>query len=279
MQTENGIGWERNNRTFFDEIVINYDKVRWGYPDELYMDINRYIGPKSGKKALEIGAGTGKATVQFLNMGYDVTAVELGVHMSEFLLDRFKDYTDFNVVTATFEDASLEEDNYDLVYAASAFHWVDAEIGCPKVYRLLKQGGTFVLFRNNPVPADGEEIYEEIQSVYEKYYHSYYTSRKRPVRKSREDFWKPSEIYNSFRFEDLELYGFRDVIMKLYDASQTYSADEYIALLDTYSDHRGLPDVNREALYAGIKDVILRHGGQHKVDYIFQLYMGRKPGC
>lgn len=279
MQTENGIGWERNNRTFFDEIVINYDKVRWGYPDELYMDINRYIGPKSGKKALEIGAGTGKATVQFLNMGYDVTAVELGVHMSEFLLDRFKDYTDFNVVTATFEDASLEEDNYDLVYAASAFHWVDAEIGCPKVYRLLKQGGTFVLFRNNPVSADGEEIYEEIQSVYEKYYHSYYTSRKRPVRKSREDFWKPSEIYNSFRFEDLELYGFRDVIMKLYDASQTYSADEYIALLDTYSDHRGLPDVNREALYAGIKDVILRHGGQHKVDYIFQLYMGRKPGC
>lgn len=279
MQTENGIGWERNNRTFFDEIVINYDKVRWGYPDELYMDINRYIGPKSGKKALEIGAGTGKATVQFLNMGYDVTAVELGVHMSEFLLDRFKDYTDFNVVTATFEDASLEEDNYDLVYAASAFHWVDAEIGCPKVYRLLKQGGTFVLFRNNPVPADGEEIYEEIQSVYEKYYHSYYTSRKRPVRKSREDFWKPSEIYNSFRFEDLELYGFRDVIMKLYDASQTYSADEYIALLDTYSDHRGLPDVNREALYAGIKEVILKHGGQHKVDYIFQLYMGRKPGC
>ncbi len=278
MGMNNGTGWERNNRIIFDEIVANYDKVRWGYPDELYMDIIRYSRPEKGKKALEIGAGTGKATVRFLDMGYDITAVEMGVNMTEFLLDRFKEYKNFNVVTATFEDASLEEAQYDLIYAASAFHWVDAEIGCPKVYRLLKEGGTFALFRNNAVPADGEELYEEIQTLYIKYYNSYYTSIKRPVRKSREDFLKPSEIYKSFRFEDLERYGFREVTMKLYDASQTYSADEYIALLDTYSDHRGLPDDNRTALYAGIREAILRHGGYHKVDYIFQLYMGRKPG-
>ena len=278
MGMNNGTGWERNNRIIFDEIVANYDKVRWGYPDELYMDIIRYSRPEKGKKALEIGAGTGKATVRFLDRGYDITVVEMGVNMTEFLLDRFKGYTNFNVVTATFEDTSLEEAQYDLIYAASAFHWVDAEIGCPKVYRLLKEGGTFALFRNNAVPADGEELYEEIQTLYIKYYNSYYTSIKRPVRKSREDFSKPSEIYKSFRFEDLERYGFREVTMKLYDASQTYSADEYIALLDTYSDHRGLPDDNRTALYAGIREAILRHGGYHKVDYIFQLYMGRKPG-
>ncbi len=275
MGMNNGMGWERNNRTVFDEIVTNYDKVRWGYPDELYMDIIRYSGPGKGKKALEIGAGTGKATARFLNMGYDVTAVEMGINMTDFLLDRFREYTNFNVVTATFEDALLEDNDYDLIYAASAFHWVDAEIGCPKVYHHLKNGGAFVLFRNNPVPAVGEELYEEIQTVYEKYYYCYYTSRKRPVRKSREDFWKPSEIYNSFRFEGLERYGFHEVTMKLYDASQIYSADEYIALLDTYSDHRGLPKDNRTALYSGIREAILRHGGYHKVDYIYQLYMGK----
>lgn len=72
------------------------------------------------------------------------------------------------------------------------------------------------------------------------------------------------------------VYGFSEVTMKLYDASRTYSADGYIAFLDTYSDHRGLPDDNRVALYVGIKEAILRHGGHHKVDYVFQLYMGRK---
>lgn len=278
MRTDNGTGWERNKRTHFDEIVMNYDKIRWSYPDKLFADVIRYSGPEKGKKALEIGAGTGKATAPFLDTGYVVTAVEMGTNMTEFLSEKFKDYTDFNVITATFEDVLLEEASYDLIYAASAFHWVDAEIGCPKVFRLLKSGGAFALFRNNPVPAVGEELYEEIQSVYEKYYNSYYISKVRPVRKSKskDEFWKPYEIYKGFGFEGLEQYGFSEVTMKLYDASRTYNADEYIALLDTYADHRGLPDDNRAALYAGIKEAILKYGGHYKLDYIFQLYMGRK---
>ncbi len=158
----------------------------------------------------------------------------------------------------------------------TAFHWVDAEIGCPKVFRLLRNGGSFALFRSNPVPAVGEELYEEIQAVYDKYYYTYYDSKEGPVRKFKEEFVKPSEFYKAFRFESLEQYGFSEVTMKLYVASRTYSADEYIDLLDTYSDHRGLPDDNRAAVYKGIKEAILRHGGHHKVDYIFQLYMGRK---
>lgn len=277
MNTDNGTGWERNKRTLFDEIVMKYDKVRWGYPDKLFKDVIQYSRMDKGKKALEIGAGTGKATAPFLDNGYVVTAVEMGTNMSDFLLEKFKGYTNFNVITSTFEDVSLEEGNYDLIYAATAFHWVDAEIGCPKVFRLLKKGGAFALIRSNPIPADGEGLYEKIQAVYEKYYYTYYISKERPVRKSKVEFGKPSEIYRGFRIEGLERYGFSEVTMKLYEASRTYSADEYIALLDTYSDHRDLPDDNRVALYEGIRDAILRHGGHHNVDYIFQLYMGRKP--
>lgn len=276
MGMDNGTGWERSKRTHFDEIVTIYDKVRWEYPDQLFADVIQYLGPEIGKKALEIGAGTGKATAPFLDMGYAVTAVEMGANMAEFLLNNFKGYTNFNVIIDTFEEASLEEVNYDLIYAASAFHWVDAEIGCPKVFRLLKNGGVFALFRYNAIPADGEELYEEIQTLYDKFYNSYYLSKVRPVRKSKEEYGEPSEIYKGFRFESLENYGFCEVTMKLYEASQRYSADEYIELLETYADHRGLPEANRLNLYAGIKEAILRHGGHHKVDYIFQLYMGKK---
>lgn len=145
------------------------------------------------------------------------------------------------------------------------------------MFRILKRGGVFALFRNHPVPAIGEKIYEEIQEVYEKYYYSYYVSKERPVRKSRDELLKPSEMYKAFRFDSLERYGFSDVTIKLYDASRTYSADEYIELLDTFSDHRTLPVDLRIALYDGIKEVILSHGGKNKVDYVFLLYMGRKP--
>lgn len=276
MNTHNGTGWERKNRIIFDEIVMKYEKIRWGYPSELFADIIRYSGFEKDRKALEIGAGTGKATAPFLELGYVVTAVEMSKNMTEFLLEKFKGYTNFNVITSTFEDTLLEEASYDLIYTASSFHWVDAEIGCPKVFRLLKNGGVFALFRSNPVPAEGEELFEEIQKVYEKYYHIYYTSKERPVRKSRDDLFKPSEIYRGFGFDSLERYGFSEVIMKLYDASRTFSAGEYIELLDTYSDHRSLPVDLRTALYEGIREAILRHGGYHKVDYVYQLYMGRK---
>lgn len=277
MSTPNKTGWERDKRVIFDGIVANYDKIRWGYPDELFADVIKYSGSGKGKKAIEIGAGTGKATAPFLDSGYDVTAVEISRNMTDFLLEKFKDYRNFNVITSAFEDVSLNEENYDLIYAATSFHWVDAEIGCPKAFRLLKRGGVFALFRSNPVPAEGEKIYEEIQAVYEKYYYSFYVSKERPVRKSMDEFFKSSEIRKRFGFDSLERYGFNEVTMKLYDASRTYGADEYIELLDTFSDHKTLPDDLRTALYQGVKEAILRHGGQHKVDYVFQLYMGRKP--
>jgi len=203
-----------------------------------------------------------------------VTAVEIGANMAEFLRERYRGET-LDVVVAAFEDAALEENSYDLIYAASAFHWVDAEIGCPKAFRLLKSGGTFALFRFNQLPGDGDKVYEEIQAAYEKHF-SIYKPYKRPVRLSHDDFHKPSEIYRGFRFYDLKDYGFSDITVKLYDASRTFSTGEYMDMLDTFADHRGLPDDDRAALYAGIKEAILRHGGRHRVDYVFQLYMGRK---
>ena len=279
MGTDIGTGWERDNRTHFDEIVMNYDRVRWDYPDELFADAIRYSAQGKCKCALEIGAGTGKATTPFLDAGYTVTAVEMGANMTEFLLDKFQGYSNFNVITSTFEDAQLENDSYDLIYAASAFHWVDAKIGCPKVLRLLKNGGAFALFRNNAVPTDDDELYTDVQAEYEKHYYSHYKLDNRPVKISKmsyKDFRKPTEIYRGFRFESLDQYGFGDINMKLYKASRIYNADEYIALLETYSDHRALPDDNRAALYEGIKKAIRKHGGQQKLNFIFQLYMGRK---
>ena len=65
--------------------------------------------------------------------------------------------------------------------------------------------------------------------------------------------------------------------MKFYDATRLYSADDYITLLDTYSDHRSLPDVNRSALYKGIRETIIKYGGYQKLDFLFQLYIGKKP--
>jgi len=279
QKTEAGTGWERENRRHFDEIVLNYDKSRWDYPDELFADVLSYCGQGSSKNAIEIGAGTGKATTPFLDACYNVTAVEMGENMSAFLREKFKKNTNFKVINSIFEDAELSENSYDLIYAASAFHWVDADIGCPKVMRLLKSGGVFALFRNNVYRQEGNSLDAAIDAAYEKYYYSHYPRYDRPVDLSKmdyDDFLKPEEIHRGFRFNSLEQFGFTDITMKLYNSSRIYGADEYISLMDTMSDHRAMPDKDRAALYAGIKDAILSHGGQIEMKYIFQLYMGRK---
>lgn len=269
-------GWEREKRSHFDEIVADYDKIRPEYPDQLFEAVFRYCGFGNRQKAIEIGAGTGKATAPFLKAGYDVTAVEISGNMSAFLAERFAAYPNFAVKTATFEDVELEESSYDLIYAASAFHWVDAEIGCPKAFRLLKEGGAIALFRYNMVPADGDALYDAIQEIYEKHYYRYYPAKKRPVKKSEEELKKPAEIYIGYRFEDLKAYGFCDVSMQFFEVEKNYRADEYLAFLDTMADHRSLPEQNKTALYDGIRQVILQHGNTYKIPFLFQLYLGRK---
>ena len=256
---------------------MNYDKIRPEYPDKLFEDVIDFTDAGK-KKALEIGTGTGKATTPFLEAGYNVTAVELGANMAEFLREKFKKYKDFNVIVSAFEDAVLDENSYDLIYAASAFHWVNAEIGCPKVFRLLRSGGVFALLRYNFFATHNEGLDNEIHTVYEKYYFSYYTSKPRTVRyrRTHDEVKEPAEIYKNYGFEDMKNYGFRDVSLNFYDVTWKYNADEYITLLETFSDHRHLPEENRAALYAGIKEKIINNGGYFKGDDVFQLYMGRK---
>ncbi len=270
-------GWERDRRTHFDEIVVNYDRIRPDYPVELYEDIVKYTGRKSSAKAIEIGAGTGKATAPFLNAGYEVTAVEIGAKMAEFLLDKYKGYKGLNVIIDSFENISFDENSFDLIYAASAFHWVDAKIGCPKAFRLLKNSGVIALFRYNEMSAHENELSKEIKKLYDKYYFTHYTSKHwQPQRKTKAELEKPSRILVDFGFESLQQYGFIDVSMKFYDFTRSYSADDYITWLDTMADHRGLPESNKTALYASVKEAILRNGGRYTLDYVFQLYMGRK---
>ena len=275
MQT-NDTGWENGYKKHFDEIVDKYDKMRTDYPAELFDAVLAYCGPTHRGRAVEIGAGTGKATLPFLRAGFAVTAVELGENMCAFLKQRFGTCPGFAVVNGAFEEAELPEGQFDLAYAASAFHWVKAEVGCPKLYHLLKPGGVAALFRYNMLPTAEDASYQQLQQVYEQCYYTHYQHATRPVRPTREALQTAPEIRKRFGFDRLEDYGFTDVEMRFYERQHSYTAEEYIALLDTLSDHRALPEENRQALYEGIRRVIGQNGGTYHVDYLYQLYMGRK---
>jgi SAM-dependent methyltransferase len=69
-------------RAIFDEAALLYDEVRPGYPEELFDDIVALSGIPSGGRILEIGCGTGQATVPFARRGYRILCVELGKNLA-----------------------------------------------------------------------------------------------------------------------------------------------------------------------------------------------------
>src|SRR5215213_8753547 len=161
---------QRNRlRTTFDEAASLYDEVRPGYPEDLFDDVISLSGIEPGGRILEIGCGTGQATVPFASRGYRILCVELGENMATVARRNLEGYPNAEVRTGAFEDVSLQEGAFDLAISATAFHWLDPAAAYPKVARALRDGGSLALFWNVHVHSDASEgFFEAAQRIYER---------------------------------------------------------------------------------------------------------------
>ena len=91
-------------RFMFDEDVVNYDEMRPTYTKELFDDVIKYSKVNDSKAALEIGIGTGQATMPFLQTGCTIEAIEIGNNMAEFVKHKYAKYKNFHVTNVDFYD-------------------------------------------------------------------------------------------------------------------------------------------------------------------------------
>ena len=118
----------------FDTVASTYEKLRPGYVKELYQTLFDYIPIDENSNVVEVGSGGGQATAPILMTGCRFTAVEYGEQFSELLKDKFKEYPNFSVITGRFEDTVFENNAFDLVFSASAFHWVPEKSDMKKYF-------------------------------------------------------------------------------------------------------------------------------------------------
>ena len=134
----------------FGSVASAYERYRLGYPDELVDEVLAYAG-RPVLSALEIGAGTGKATRAFVARGVAVTATEPDAAMLAELRQHVPS-------TVSALQLSLEEvpvtSTYDLVFAAASLHWTDPVGRWPRIAALLLPGGVFASFGGPARPAD-----------------------------------------------------------------------------------------------------------------------------
>lgn len=72
-------------------------------------------------------------------------------------------------------------------------------------------------------------------------------------------------------------YGFIDTDYKMYYRTRTFSSDEYILLLGTYSDHIAIEEEKRKKFFAEIKNAIDEFGGCITIYDTIDLALARKP--
>ncbi len=247
----------------FDQAPYDYERMRPGYPEKLIQDMVELTGIPDSGKILEIGCGTGQATKPMIQRGYRMTCLDIGENLLTIARDKFNG-SNSRFINASFEEWS-PDDTYDLVMSATAWHWIDPSIGYRKAWEVLTDEGSLALLWNkHPTPYTG--FFDEVQEVYD---------RVKPRKMSRTP--DTSDWIQEQKDSIIECGYFSDVEVHEYNWSVRFSRDEYISLLNTFSDHRALQEESRMELYSGISDIIdSKYNGFVDRPYVSILFTTKK---
>lgn len=244
-------------RLSFDQKAEQYDAIRPGYPEAVVDDVLARTGAAT---IVEIGAGTGKATVLFARKECEVTAIEPGPKLAAVLRRNVAAFPAVTVAETTFE--AWPASPCDLVVAAQSLHWVDPGARFRKASRVAPALAVIYNEKDDFEPA----LRDELDAAYARSFPGADPEAVRgAVAKKRAEY--VAQINAS------RCYG--DVEVELYPWTASYTSAEYISLLDTYSDHAILPDERRLPLYADIAAAIDRRGGI-TIPYVTMLFLAQR---
>ena len=254
-------------RETFNQDAERYDRARPRYPPALVRELARAVGLGPGSRVLEIAPGTGQLTVPLAELGCHVTAVELGDAMADVARRRLAGFPRVDVQVAEFESWPLPDEPFDLVVCATAFHWLDPAVRVVKPARALRPGGRLALILTEHVAGGTVEFFARAQRCYERW---------DPATPPDLRLQPASEIpTGSAELDDSPHFGQVTVARRTQDI--TYTTDEYIDVLLTYSNHRALPPPSQQGLLTCLRRLIdTGHGGRVTKRYLHELIVATR---
>lgn len=253
----------------FDEDAELYDRARPGYPPGLYDDLAELAGAGPGSRVLEVGCGTGQATVELAARGCRITAVEAGPRMAAIARRNLAGGAEAEVVTARFESWPLPPEPYDAVVSATAFHWIDPAVRMTRAADALRPGGALAVVRSQHVRGGTEEFFVEVQRCYERFDPRTPPGLRPPA---------AADVDGSDHVEEVARSGrFGPTVLRRHEQDLTYTTSAYLELLRTYSGHRALPEPARNGLLGCVEALIEgRYGGRVTKRYLIELAVSHR---
>lgn len=259
----------------FDAVAADYDALRSGYPPALVDLALERGGLQAGSRVIEAGSGTGKLTELLAGRGLVVDAVEPGTNMIAAARRRVGESAAVTFHVGRFEDVDLPAGAYRGFFSATAFHWIDPQVGWAKAASLLEPGGLLALLVYTGVHDEANaEFEDDLFRVLERVAPSVVARWSRPRTVETILAGVPQRRGNASAVWDWLMSDGRhelavDVAARLFSEIEVASdlriaeetADEWIAKMKTTSLYLRLGPDRRAALEAGDREVIERHGG------------------
>ncbi len=251
-------------RESFESVAVAYDRARPGYPSAMFARLELDCGLTASDRILEVGCGTGQATRSLAERGCEITCVELGENLAFLARENLRRYPNVTIDVGSFEDADLGSEPFDVVFSATAFHWVDSEVGYPKVARVLRPGGYLALVTNAHVAGGTQDLVADaVEDVHRRIAPEVGPWQFATIGQVAEraaatgdiaERW--SKLDRSFAPPPAVGHLFEPPTVSLFPWTAEYERDEYLAMLATQSVYVLMEPERRRQLLAGIGEVI-----------------------
>lgn len=253
-------------RLSFGSVADLYDHSRPSYPEALVDDVLEFAGAGRSDRAVEVGAGTGKATVLFAAAGLDIVAIEPSAEMAAVARRNCATYENVRIEQTEFERWRAPEHEFRLVFSGQAWHWISPEMRYVAARAALEDGGALAPFWNVP-DWSACDLRDEIDDAYQRGGHTADTGDPmNPSTGPGDDDWA-AEMAAATGFDEPEVRSYR--------WRWDYTTDEYLQLLGTHSACLVLDPPDRERLLSDIAGAIDGRGGSFRMTYQTRLCLAR----
>lgn len=236
----------------YDQVADLYDRARPGYPEALVDAVLAFAALRPDDRVLEIGCGTGQASVPFAARGRRMVCLEPGPRLAELARTNLAAFPGVEVRCEPFERWRLEREAFGLVLCGRSLHWVAPRARYAKTARALRPGGALAVFQNDMLPG-AAPVDAEIRGI---------------AGTLASDFGpREEELARTRYFTGLE--------RRTFEWARDFDAAAYADLLRTQNRFRKAP----EPVLAAVRDAVARHGGRIAVRYVTRLLVARRASA
>lgn len=246
-------------KTWYSPAASAYHQVRPRYPQALIDQVIEIAQLSRESKLLEIGCGPAIATPAFAALCGPIVCIEPNPDFYDLAQQTCQPYANVTLQNCAFEEWQLPSQKFDAVLAASSFHWISPEIGYPKAAAALRPNGYLILLWN-----------KELQPDYDRYQQLLTTmNRHAPsLKRAYEDTETQIAILNELGQQAIASGQFKDLVSGHLEVTVTYSIDQYLLLLNTYSPYLRLGLQEKQSLFEALRQELVQTGDPIQLSYV-----------